>query len=471
MSLLIDDVRRGLQRPTHVHLPADRVTSVGPDLCDLAAEAGLELDDWQAWFVDQAMGESVPGRRWSAFEVACLVSRQNGKGALLEARQLGGLFYLREPLQVHTAHEFKTAYEHFLRIVNLIEGCPAMDRKVQRVRRGAGEQAIELKTGERLRFLARSTGSGRGLTGDVVYLDEAFALTAPMMGALLPTLSAVPNPQVWYTSSAPRTSSEVLHQVRRRGRAGSSARLFFAEWALDVDADPEDVDNWYTTNPALGIRISEDFVRAELDAMRTMPAEFRRERLGVPEPLGTEVSAVPNWADLADPASTIATSLCLALDVAPDRTSATFGAAGRRADGRFHVEAVDRRPQTGWVLERAAELSARWGVPVRVEKGSPAAAFLAPLREALIDVVEVSPAQHAEALGQFLDACANDNLRHLGRSVLDAAVANAERRVTGDAERWARRSSRVDISPLVAVTLALGGVPAAGDYQTLDSVL
>lgn len=216
MSLL-HDVRVGSQRPTHLHLPVGGVTSAGPDICELAATAGLVLDDWQRWFLTEAMSETADGR-WTAFEVACVVSRQNGKGSILEARQLGGLFYLREPLQVHTAHEFKTAYEHFLRITNLVEGCADMDRKVQRIRRGAGEQAIELKTGERLRFLARSTGSGRGLTGDVVYLDEAFALTSAMMGALLPTLSAVPNPQVWYTSSAPRLTSEVLHALRKRGR-------------------------------------------------------------------------------------------------------------------------------------------------------------------------------------------------------------------------------------------------------------
>lgn len=212
----LTDVRVGSQRPTRCHLPAGRIRSAGPDIVELAATAGLVLDEWQAWFLDEAMAETVD-RRWAAFEVACVVPRQNGKGSIEEARQLGGLFYLREPLQVYTAHEFKTAYEHFLRITALIEGCPDMDRKVQRVRRGAGEQAIELRTGERLRFLARTGGSGRGLTGDVVYLDEAFALTAAMMGALLPTMSAVPNPQLWYMSSAPWTTSEVLHGVRRRG--------------------------------------------------------------------------------------------------------------------------------------------------------------------------------------------------------------------------------------------------------------
>ena len=228
---------------------------------EIAAEAGLLLDDWQSWVLTESLSESVPGV-WSAFEVAVVVPRQNGKGSLIEARQLVGLFSLREQLQIHSAHEWRTAYEHFLRVCRLIESCPDMDKQVQRIRRGAGEQAIELKTGERLRFVARTGGSGRGLSGDVVYLDEAFALTAAQMGALLPTLSARPNPQVWYLSSAPKTSSEVLHNLCKRGREAKSERLFFAGWGLERGADPTDVGNWYAANPAMGIRITEAFVTA-----------------------------------------------------------------------------------------------------------------------------------------------------------------------------------------------------------------
>jgi hypothetical protein len=55
-----------------------------------------------------------------------------------------------------------------------------------------------------------------------VYLDEAFHLSTETMGALMPALSARPNPQVWYTSSAPHASSDVLHSVRRRGLAGDA---------------------------------------------------------------------------------------------------------------------------------------------------------------------------------------------------------------------------------------------------------
>jgi hypothetical protein len=428
----------------------------------LAESAGLFLDDWQRWVLEWACSESIPDRRWAAFEVALLVSRQAGKGAVLEARQLAGLFYFREPFAVHSAHEFKTAHEHFLRMINLIEGCPDFDSKVHKVRRGAGEQAIELKTGERLRFIARSTGSGRGMTGDVVYLDEAFALTPAMVGALMPTLSAVPNPQVWYTSSAPRRESEVLHGVRARGRQGDSARLFYAEWCADDDVDIADVDGWYQANPALGIRISEEYVRSELEAMASMPDEFRRERLGIPEELLGSVSvvALDVWDLLASGGAPIVSGEVFALDVSPDRRRASFAVAGRCADGVVQVEVFDARPGTSWVVERAVKLFADHGRPVRVEKGGPAGSFVSLLVEAGVPVEEVSSADLARATGQFIDGVSSGGLRHLGDRLLRAAVAGATLQHSGDAEKWSRRSSKVDISPLVAVTLALGGVPS-----------
>jgi hypothetical protein len=439
-------------------LPGGLETSEGADATALASLAGLTLDDWQSWFLGHSL-RKLPSGQWSAFEVGLIVPRQNGKGALLEARQLAGLFITKEPLQVHSAHEFKTAFEHFLRIVNLVEGCPDLDRRVMRVRRGAGEQAIELKNGCRLRFLCRSTGSGRGLTGDTIYLDEAFALTQPMMGALLPTLSAVPNPQVWYTSSAPRMTSDVLHSLRQRGVDGSTPRLLFAEWGLEQDADPDDPQNWYLANPAMGARITEEFVRAELEAMRSMPAEFGRERLGIAETPADEVPLIPNWDALLDPGSIITSNRSIALDVTPDRRFAALAWAGRRADGMLHVEAFDHRPGTAWVLEAAKALSVKWRLPIRVQANSPAAALIAPMVEAGVQVVEVTAGDHAKGLGQLLDAAAAKQVWHIGAQPLTTAVKGAEVRTVGDADVLARRTSKVDISPLVAVVLAVGGVP------------
>jgi phage terminase large subunit-like protein len=442
------------------HLPGGDETSVGRDAVELAALAGLVLDDWQSWFLRESMRQTAG--RWTSFEVGLIVPRQNGKGALLEARQLAGLFLpeLREPLAVHSAHEFKTAYEHFLRITSLIENCRDLDRRVLRVRRGAGEQAVELKNGCRLRFLARSTGSGRGLTGDTVYLDEAFALTSAMMGALLPTLSAVPNPQVWYTSSAPRLESEVLHGIRKRGREGLSERLLFAEWGLDHGVALDEVENWYRTNPGLGIRITEEIVRAEWDAMQVMPQEFGRERLGIAETVEWDGQIpVGQWDMLLDAGSEPSGTVHLAVDVSPDRRWSSFGLAGVRKDGLGHVEVRDRRPGTDWLVDRAVELTKGHRCKLLVDPRSPAGSFIAELAKAGVDVDEVVATEYAQACGKLAADVGNSALRHRDDPALRAAIVNARERPLTDAWAWSRVNSEADISPLVAITLAWGRVP------------
>ena len=88
-----------------------------------------ELMQWQADFLADSLAvRRDDSTRFAATEVCCVVPRQNGKGSILEARQLAGLFVLNEPLQIHSAHEFRTASEHHLRISQLIEGCPDLDR-------------------------------------------------------------------------------------------------------------------------------------------------------------------------------------------------------------------------------------------------------------------------------------------------------------------------------------------------------
>jgi hypothetical protein len=487
---LKSDVKIGSQRPQILNLPSGhRANAQGLDAVELAAEAGLLLDDWQAWLLTESLSESTPGK-WSAFEVAVVVPRQNGKGSLLEARQLAGLFNLREPLQVHTAHEFKTCFEHFLRITNLIEGCPDMERQVQRVRRGAGEQAIELKTGQRLRFLARSGGSGRGLSGDAVYLDEAFALTAAQIGALLPTLSARPNPQVWYTSSAPKISSEVLHNLCRRGREGQSSRLLFAGWGVERTDDPADTANWFKANPALGIRISEEFVAAEFDAMRSMPEEFARERLGVGDLQATAARLVKlpadKWAATVGPDLDAAASIdVISFDVDVDGAKSSVAIASGSLSSPY-VEVIDHRDGVGWLPARLAELVLKFTpTVVGVNGAGPAGAQIGPVLSAFSEagisadlLVQLNTNAYKQACGGFYSDVIEGRLRRpAGQGPLDVAAGDAAERVLGDSWAWERRSS-VAISPLVAVTVARALLPVfvpdvvyAGGFHDLNDFL
>ena len=74
-----------------------------------------------------------------------------------------------------------------------------------------------------------------------------------------------------------------------------------------------------------------------------------------------------------------------------------------------------------------------------------------------VEVHRVTGAEHAEAVGVFMDEVYEETLRHLGSAELLDAVRGAKLRSMGDAHLWSRRHATVDISPLVAATLAVWG--------------
>lgn len=423
---------------------------------ELAAAAGLALDPWQRLALEVGLSERADGS-WAAFEVAVLVSRQNGKGAILEARELFGLFLGGERLILHSAHEFKTAKEAFYRMRRLIEDSPDLDRRVKQVKQSNEEVSIELLSGQRLRYVARSSGGGRGFTGDCVILDEAYNLGPEQMAALLPTLSARPNPQLWYTSSAPMASSVQLHRVRQRAMSDSPGRLAFLEWSIAPDDPHDDPVSWAKANPGLGIRISAEHIAAEMDAMEGV---FARERLGVPDDPPSDaqdrIIAVADWDAAADPESAVDGPVGFAVDVTPDRQWASVCVAGARSDGLFHVELVEHRRGTSWVVPWLRERLVKWpNVGVALDPSGPAGSLVPELHSVGLEPRLSSARDMAQACGRFVDVIADGRLRHVGEPKLNVAVAGARRRTLGDAWAWARRDTSVDLSPLVGVTLAL----------------
>lgn len=481
----------GVQTPRIVSIPPYS-TSAGREAVDLAATAGLVLDPWQEYLLMHGLGEREDGR-WAAFECGIIVSRQNGKGGVFEARCLAGLFLFDEKLILYSAHEFKTAQEMFLRMQALVENTDSFRRRVKRIRTSHGDEGIELLDGRRLRFVARSTGSGRGFSGDVNIMDEAFNLPATSVDALMPTMSARPNPQLWYGSSAADKTiapCEHLARVRERGIAGGDPGLFYAEWSIDPHTehcsrdetgavactdhdDPDDPAAWAKANPALGIRISAEHVARERASMGDKG--FLRERLGVGDwpvlaAAQWAVISEPRWRALADPGSEMVSRVAFALHAAPDRGWAAIAVAGRRADGRLHLEGVEYRPGTRWVAERAAQLVQRWDpAAFVVDAGGPAGPLIADLEAAGVEVTRLTVRDIGHAVGQLLEAAAPEvgepTLRVMPHPALDAAVAGAATRKLGDAKAWDARAAAVDICLLVAGTYALWGYLAHGQVE------
>jgi hypothetical protein len=458
----------GAQRPRIESTPEASDLSIGDEAVELAASAGLELDDWEAHVLRHSFARQPDGE-WAAFRIGLIVPRQNGKGAVLEARELANLFILARRLTIHSAHQFDTSLEAFRRLLFLIEDTPELEQQVKRVSRSHGEEGIELKGGERIRFRTRTKGGGRGFSCDDLILDEAMILPESSHGAILPTLSARPYAQVVYTGSAVDQAVHdegiVLARVREQGIRGDDPRLAFFEWSIDAD-DPTDVTDemaadpelWAQANPALWIRIDPDYIAAERQALA--PRTFAVERLGVGDWPSTEGASRDGidpevWDALADPASKVTNRVCFVFDVRPDRAWSSIAVAGKRTDTLGHVEVVDRRKGTGWVVNRLVDLAGRHSDAEFVCAGnSPAASLLPACKDAGLTVEVIGPQEHAQACGLFFDTVDQGGLRHLGTPELAAAIRGAAKRPLGDAWLWSRKSSAVDITPLVASTLA-----------------
>lgn len=494
--------QRGSQRPRICHVPP-YAASTGDEAVELAEMAGLVLDDWQRFVLKNSLGERADGR-WSAQTVGLMVSRQNGKGAILEARELAGLYLLGEQI-VHTAHLFDTAADHFARVSQRIEDTPELSRRLAKrggILRGHGNESITLtrdkRTGRipKLEFRTRTGSGGLGKSARCLVFDEAMIISDEMLGALVPTLSAQKNVQLWFTGSAvdqenPAHDGVAFARIRERGIRGSDPGLMYMEWSLDYDNPddvPEDIgeDELAQANPGLGIRITTDFIE---EVEKPLGGRlFAVQRLGVgswprTDGLDAVVIAPEDWRARMDVESTAKAPVVFNFDVVPDRSSAAIGVAGWRADKRAHVEVVEHKRGTGWVVDRMVDLVRDHKPTAVVCDGSgPASSLLSDLLKALKDaellqtlhegeLTLVNAREHAQACGMLYDAVDQDTLRHLGTPELGVAIKGAVKRDLAEAWAWSRKNSSIDISPLVAITLAHWGLltlQPQGTPQVLD---
>jgi hypothetical protein len=488
-------VRVGNQEPRLRSVPA-YTSTLGGEAIDLSAAAGQILDPWQSNTVHDILAVEPDGQ-WCAFETCTIAQRQQGKGGIIETIELAGLFLFGEKLILHSAHEYKTAQEAFLRIKALIDGCSDLSRHVKAIREANGEQQVILMDGARLRFVARSKGSGRGFSGQRNILDEAYALTRTQLAALLPTMSAQPNPQLNQFSTVPdpdtmpEPEEAVLSAIHQRAlvaaAGGEPGRLAYHDWSIRQEelpsGDPvtepavarEYIELAYRSNPAMGIRISEDYVRSELAALG--PAKFSVERLGLwPPDRSKQWAVIPNgdWEAAKDPHSVPVDPVAFAVTVSTDRQWACIAVAGARTDGLLHVELMDRRPGTGWVIERLVDLVARWKpCAVVIDPGSPAGSLVAKVEEAGIELTKPTARDIAAAAGAFYDGISGSRekdpetgeptgpnprvIRHRDQAELTEAVAAAPKRPLGAAWAWDQMAAVIDITPVIAVSNALWG--------------
>ena len=443
---------------------------------DLAAEVGVQLgmpmDDEQRMILDAIFAENEPGSP-ACFSVGIVAPRQNLKTATLEIAALTDVFVMGEPLHAWTAHLFDTAQKTFLHMCQLIEGNDDFSKRVHRIRRANGDQAIEVLHGGRIEFHARSKGNGRGITGDKITWDEAAFLQPSETGALLPILATRKGAQVRYASSAGFVNSDVLRRIRDRGRAGGAPRAAWFEWcAPQVEcADPscshevdvvvgcvaDRLDLLATANPAYGRRITAERMKDFRDEMP--PDEFIREFLGWWDEPGTADAAFGpgKWEACAgDPPRGIPMG-ALGVAASMDLTHGAITAAAREGDV-IHLKPLQHGPGTTWLVDRVAGLQRTHGVDVVIDKRGPAAPLIPHLERAGVRLTILDTSAVLDACASLLDLVRERKVRHAMYPELESAVSGAVRRIVGDRWAWGRKVSTADISTLEAATLATWSV-------------
>lgn len=469
--------RVGAQEPRIATYPQYHQTA-GPAVIDLMVDIGLPLDRWQAFVINHGLGMLEDGT-WAAPTVGTWVSRQNGKGNIILARELGGLYVFGERLISHSAHLFQTAEEGFMRLKDAIEGSSSLSRRIKAIKEGNSGKGVVTSDGARLRVMARGPNTGRGMTIDCLIPDEAQELDAVQVKSLGPTQAAVPNPQAWYFGTPPSSPEAWAYQLRKAGHAGAAGMAFF-DWGAELDLnDPHlaikvaNRDLWYRCNPGLGIRITERFLEAELALLG--PIDFAIEHLGVwlPKDEGVKKEEIgleyETWEAQLDELSKIAEygEMSFGIDTGPAREYTSITVYGERDDAAGHIELVKYELGTGWVVDKIVDLKDRFDpIAIAIDGAGPAKTLIPKLAKVGIkppedpahprrgDLFVLDAGGMSAACGDFVDACRIGEIYHIGQEPLNLAVKNAKPRPLGDAWAWGRRHSTGDISPLVAATAA-----------------
>lgn len=485
---------RGAAKP-RLELAPPYDYSLGEYAVELMARAGKPLYPWQVDSCELMM--AVRDGHWACTDYAEWVARQNGKGALLEARALAGFFLFDEELISWSAHEYKTAMEAFRRVRALIRalGDPVSGKNINlvtvdgipvKINNTNGEESFErLDTEARIKFIARSKGSGRGFTGDCQIIDEAFAYTDLHQEALAPTTLATKDEQTLYMSTPPLdgVAAGPMYALRARADAGGDDSLGYRDWGIggileeSAEVDVKDRALSAAACPSLGHgRITEE----RLTKLRRKLGRtgYLREVLGV-WPRQVMVSgggiSLDTWRSLGDEDSVIAGVPAFGIDMPWDRSSVSIAAAGLREDKKRHVEIIHSQPGVDWVIPFMTERAKRWQpCVILIDGNGPAGALIPELEKALAqigaEVIKVGGPEMAGACGCFYDDATQDNLRHLSDPLLQTALAGAVRSDRGDVWHWDRKDSTANISPLVAVTLARHGRVVYGvDYELKNS--
>lgn len=426
---------------------------------------GIQLEAWQDGVGRCAFAQRSDGiYAASVGGVVMSIPRQVGKTFLV-----GGIAFALCLLKpgtkvIWTAHHSNTADETF-ESMSAMAQLRKVAPHIRAVRSTNGQQRIVFRNRSRIEFGARERGFGRGKQKvSFLVLDEAQILTESALENMVPSMNRADNPLMFMMGTPPRPQdpSEVFSNKRARALANTSKDTVFIEISADEDADPDDRAQWAVANPSYPHFTPTEAMLRMREAFTD--EGFKREALGIWDPESSpQVIDEKSWRDQADPASMAIDRLTLAIDVPPNRKSATVSGAGLRADGNWHVELDEEKSGVDWVIPH---------IKKRLEKQR----YHAVIADEMSGLVEKRKGRHylvgtdivvtlaaaegrdmAIGCAKYHDGIVDGSVFHTDQPQVNAALSVAAKRPLQGAWAWNRKDATSNISPVVSQTLALWG--------------
>lgn len=498
-------------------------TSLGFAAIEFAEEVcGIDLFPWQRWLLIHAL-ELAPeltvstmnerGRLDPLFrfrKIVVLVARQNGKSTLSQVLSLFFLYILGTDLVLGTAQDLDTAEEVWDGALDIIEETPELAALADKPIRVNGKKTIRLHSGERYKVKAANRKAGRGLSGDLILLDELREHQSwDAWGAITKTTMARPAAMIWALSNAGDATSIVLRYLRKMAHEAlgdpdginaddeptallpsekdlddltdlsgegidpgdlfpedfeeDESTLGIFEWSAPPGCPVTDVAGIAQANPSLGHCIS---LRTLMGDAKADPEwVFRTECLcqwsdGTLEgPFPPGAWDAGRWDPNEKNPPQIEGNVLACVAISHDRIKTYIAFAGRQADGTAQVEVVAERAGSDWVEEWLRERADVIDALTGQSRGAPESGLLDELEsslDGLISVVDWQGSDLADGTGKFYDLVREGALSHNPWPSLDLAAATAVPKLTeGGAFLWDGKRSPTDIAPLRAATGAV----------------
>ena len=182
-------------------------------MAQVANILGFELFDWQRLVADVGLEIDEKGQ-YLRRTVCAQVGRQNGKSKLIETRIAYELLQPRRHV-AYTAQDRNMAKNKWEEHLLSFKSSTKFWKRVARVSRVNGSEKIYMKNGSTYGIVTPNDKGARGLSLNLMVIDEALTHPLSLIANLQPTLATKKNGQLWILSNAGRPGeSELLEHYR-----------------------------------------------------------------------------------------------------------------------------------------------------------------------------------------------------------------------------------------------------------------